>query len=130
MFRNLAFAALVLALLAYLLASVANLAIVATLLPLGMVLLAEQRLSLGKLARQEGLNPTTVWRWSTRGVRGVKLETMNIGARRFTTQEAYERFVERSTAVANGTPIPQRTAKQKESAIDRAEAELEKELAS
>lgn len=89
-----------------------------------MVLLAEDRISLSKLARQEGLNPTTVWRWASRGVRGVKLETINVGARRYSSRPAFERFVERTTAVANGEAIPSRTTRQKEAAISRAEAEL------
>ena len=93
-----------------------------------ILLLSEKRMSVSKLAREEGLNPTTVWRWATRGVRGVKLETMNIGARRFTSREAFERFVAATTAVANGEQIQPRNTRQREKDIDRAEAELDDEL--
>lgn len=56
------------------------------------------------------------------------LETFNIGGRRYTTQEAFQRFVERSTVAANGTPAAPavRTNRQREAAISKAEAELAK----
>jgi len=66
----------------------------------------------------------TVWRWVQSGVRGVKLETILIGGRRYTSKEALERFIDRTTAAANGEVIPVRSAKQRERAIAAAEAEL------
>lgn len=89
-------------------------------------LLKEQRLSLTKLAQQQGVSVPTPWRWSNRGVKGVVLETFSIGGRRYTTQEAFQRFVERSTAAAQGVPSSPatRTNRQREAAIKRAEAEL------
>lgn len=38
---------------------------------------------------------TTLHRWSLKGVRGVKLETVVIGQRRFVTREAINRFIRR-----------------------------------
>jgi hypothetical protein len=38
---------------------------------------------------------STAVRWARRGVRGVKLETILIGGRRFTSHEAIGRFVSR-----------------------------------
>jgi len=94
-------------------------------LPLCAVnLLNEQRLTLNHLAKQEGVNPSTVWRWSLRGVRGVVLETFSVGARRFTTNEAFARFVDGTTAVAKGEQPQVRTNRQREAAIARAEREL------
>ena len=37
---------------------------------------------------------TTIYRWHSRGVRGVKLETLQLGSKRFTSKEALERFIE------------------------------------
>ena len=37
----------------------------------------------------------TVYRWAFKGVRGVKLETIMIGGRRFTSREAVAHFVAR-----------------------------------
>ncbi|MGH7127569.1 MAG: DUF1580 domain-containing protein [Planctomycetaceae bacterium] len=59
----------------------------------------EQRIPLLAVARQHprGVHLETVRRWCLRGlrVRGrcVRLESWKEGSERFTTQEAYERFV-------------------------------------
>jgi hypothetical protein len=45
----------------------------------------------------------TCWRWTNRGCRGVKLETLLIGGKRFTSLEALQRFAEATTAAADGT---------------------------
>lgn len=66
-------------------------------------------------------NITTVWRWRNRGCRGVKLETILSGGRRFTSVEAIRRFQECVTAAADGVPIHAETPRQRERAIDRAE---------
>src|SRR4051812_27731310 len=92
-----------------------------------MTLLNEQRLSLTALSKREDINVSTAWRWAQRGVRGVKLETFNIGGRRWTTEEAFSRFVEATSAAASGALEPQsRTNRQRETNISRAEAELAK----
>jgi hypothetical protein len=92
-------------------------------------LIDESRLTLTALARREGVAVSTVWRWAMRGVRGVKLETFNIGVKRFTTKGAFLRFVDASTAAAMGGVMvaPQcRTNRQREAAIIRAEAALKR----
>jgi hypothetical protein len=91
-------------------------------------LLDEQRLTLSALAKREGVNVSTVWRWTLRGVRGVTLDTLSVGARRLTTDEAFARFVAASTAVAQGVSRPATTTvrsnSQRDVANRRAEAEL------
>jgi len=90
-------------------------------------LLAERRVSMTELARQLGVTIPTIWRWRQRGVRGIRLETFMLGGRRFTTQEAHCRFVEATTAAADGpqAATPARTNRQREAAIDRAERALD-----
>ncbi len=88
-------------------------------------LLAASRLSLSELARREGVSIPTTWRWAQRGVRGVKIETFAIGGRRYTTTEAFQRFVEATTAAAQGVTPAARTNRQREAAIAKAEAELD-----
>ncbi len=39
-------------------------------------------------------NTSTLFRWQTRGVRGIRLETMLVGGRRFVTRAALDRFFE------------------------------------
>jgi hypothetical protein len=48
------------------------------------------------------LHPATIWRWSTKGVRGIRLETRKLGGRSLTSKEALERF---TTALAEAGPI-------------------------
>lgn len=47
-----------------------------------------------------GCSLSTIWRYVLYGVRGVKLETIVRGGRRFTTRAAIDAFVEASTATA------------------------------
>jgi hypothetical protein len=49
--------------------------------------------------RRNGSNarPTTLYRWSKAGLRGVRLETIQIGGTRCTSHEALQRFFERLT---------------------------------
>ena len=64
-------------------------------------LLQETRVSLTQLARQEGVSIPTTWRWAMRGIQGSRLKTILIGGRRYTTQEAFTRFVEATTEAAD-----------------------------
>lgn len=44
-------------------------------------------------------NPATVFRWVKHGRNGVKLETLSIGGRRFTSTEALQRFFDKLTRI-------------------------------
>jgi hypothetical protein len=68
-------------------------------------LLAEQRVTLTELAQQQQVSSSTVWRWTMRGLRGVRLETYSIGGRRFTTREAFDRFILGSQHPSNSGSI-------------------------
>lgn len=67
---------------------------------------------------------STLHRWRLRGVRGVKLQTRLVGGRRYTTSVWLQQFIEATTAAADGTPVPTRTNKQRESSVQQAEREL------
>ena len=67
---------------------------------------------------------STWHRWRLKGVRGVRLETIMVGGRRYTSREALERFSARLTAAADGQPPPTRTGKQRQKAIDAADKVL------
>lgn len=88
-------------------------------------LLRETRISLTALAREQGVSIPTVWRWAQRGIRGVRLETYHVGARRYTTEEAFSRWVA-ATQVGEQPTTPSRTSRQREAAIRQAERELER----
>ena len=90
-------------------------------------LLNEDRLTLTELAKQEGVSVCTPWRWAKRGARGAVLETFSVGAKRYTTRQAFARFSARCSATAQGVTAPApRTNRQREAAIKKAEAELAK----
>jgi len=84
-------------------------------------LLAEHRTSLTALAKRERVHVATVWRWTTRGCRGIRLASFSVGSRRFTTDEAFARWI----AAINGERVVSGcTPKQREAAVNRAKREL------
>ncbi len=48
----------------------------------------------------------SLYRWFQRGVRGVKLETILVGGKRFTSREALQRFADHLTAADAGDSPP------------------------
>jgi len=78
--------------------------------------------------RRAGKKPAieTLYRWSLRGCRGIKLETVQVGATRCTSVEALQRFFDALTAAsdaANTLPTPAPVAtKSRRKAIQAATA--------
>ena len=74
------------------------------------------------------VNPSTVHRWRIRGARGCKLETVLVGGRRYTSEEALLRFFDMATAAQDGGNASQRThTKQRQQSHEAAEAYLRAE---
>ncbi len=71
-------------------------------------------------------NISSIYRWFGKGCRGARLETIVVGAKRFTSVEAIQRFIERTTANSPGASLPpsRPTTRQREAAIRRTEREL------
>jgi len=63
----------------------------------------------------------TIWRWATRGIRGVKLDIVRIGGSTCTSREAVGRFL---SAINGRDVLPSDTSKRREAEISRAEREL------
>ena len=65
----------------------------------------------------------TIYRWMSRGVRGVKLEAIKLGGVTYTSVEALQRFANR----CSGAPPPrvQPPSRRRAAAIQRAERELD-----
>ena len=59
-------------------------------------------------AKHTGYRPnrSTVHRWRTRGARGVKLETVLIGGKRFTSESKLQAFNVATTEAADGIETP------------------------
>ena len=70
---------------------------------------------------------STLHRWRLRGIRGLRLPMKLIGGKRFLDLAEWELWVAKVSAAADGQPTPVRTARRREQAIERAEAELRRE---
>lgn len=68
----------------------------------------------------------TIWRCVKRGVRGITLETILTGGKRYTSQEAIQRFMEATTAASDPQPVAKNAgpSKARQRAIENAEREL------
>ena len=62
----------------------------------------------------------TIWRWLERGCRGVRLDSIRIGGRRYTSREAIERFLGTLNDERQEDPPATRRTRR----IRRAQAEL------
>ena len=91
------------------------------------LLLSETLLSLPNAARRLPGRPSvsTLHRWRLRGVRNIKLKTVKIGGRRFTSMEWLSTFSEAVTAASDGESPPSRSRTERERAIEQAERELD-----
>ena len=73
-------------------------------------------------------NVATIYRWSQVGCRGIRLETICIGAPRCTSMEALQRFFDALTAQAEPSPIltppPAALSKSRQQQIEAAERRL------
>ena len=78
--------------------------------------------------RRGGRRPhvSCIYRWAQKGVKGIRLETIQVGGTSCTSLEALQRFFERLTAARNGEPAPVRTSKQRRRATETANSELAK----
>ena len=78
-----------------------------------------------RLPRRGGkkVHISTVWRWVNRGVRGVKLESLTIGGRRYVRPEALEVFLEALNRPQTAAPQPQQPTQRRREA-ERAAREV------
>lgn len=67
---------------------------------------------------------STVHRWRMRGIKGIKLETIRIGGRRYTSAEALDRFIAAITSAVDGLPKKGTPRKHQKRRHEQAEREL------
>jgi len=70
---------------------------------------------------------STGTRWIARGVRGIKLETVLVGGRRFCSREALHRFFAATTAAADGVALNCSTPAQRDRDLWETDLELDRE---
>lgn len=92
----------------------------------------------GELPRMNGkrISVTTLWRWTVRGINGVKLEAIKLGGRYLTSTSAVERFGKKLSELGvqergprlNTAPhaLRRRTDTQRQRDVTKATAELER----
>jgi hypothetical protein len=75
-------------------------------------------------------NLSTGWRWSTKGCRGIRLETVIVGGKRLTTVEMVRAFIRATTDARNATYETQYVAptSQRQKQIEKASADLRAKL--
>ncbi len=69
------------------------------------------------------VSPATLWRWSSHGVRGIKLEVVKIGGTACTSLEALRRFFDRLSGEEAVPIVPSPTSARR---ADKAAEELER----
>lgn len=67
---------------------------------------------------------STIWRFAMKGVRGVRLETIVCGGRRYTSEEAILKFIAATTAAADGERVPMPPSPQRRRQKEQAKAKL------
>lgn len=73
---------------------------------------------LPQLKKNAHVHPETLWRWATRGLRGIKLETVQIGGVIFASVESLHRCVD-ALAQAKGHEPVSRPSSQHQDEIER-----------
>jgi hypothetical protein len=79
-------------------------------------------LSKGPPELKSAPSPATLWRWALRGIRGHRLETVIVGGRRYSSRDAFDRFLRslNETRVAEPASESRQRADQKTIAAKRA----------
>ena len=67
---------------------------------------------------------SAVYRWMSRGVRGVRLESVKVGGSTYTSVEALQRFADQLTGSESAQPARAATPRRREREIERAARRL------
>ena len=62
---------------------------------------------------------STLWRWSTTGVKGVQLETILVGGQRYSSLEAFRRFVAAGNQGKVARPDPVKSSERANQLLDQ-----------
>jgi Protein of unknown function (DUF1580) len=73
------------------------------------------------------INLSTVYRWKTRGICGVRLETVSVGGGSFTTPDAMNEFFAKSTRAKQQREIADMRSKQESSTYAARQRRIDRE---
>jgi len=71
---------------------------------------------------------SSVWRWATVGVRGIRLATVVIAGRRYCSREAVDRFIAATDGTSKGKAGGEETVRQPSASARSAQAFIAQEL--
>src|SRR3954452_11461923 len=71
-----------------------------------LITLSQAAEQLPRRRRGRKTHVSTLYRWTTVGCRGVRLDTLQVGATRCTSREALQRFFEQLSQGTRGDAIP------------------------
>ncbi len=71
-----------------------------------LLTLAQAAEQLPRRRRGRKTHVSTLYRWTTAGCRGVRLDTIQVGATRCTSREALQRFFEQLSQGSRGDAVP------------------------
>jgi hypothetical protein len=85
---------------------------------------------IGRLTGQPKPSVSTLWRWCLKGCKGVKLESVCIGSKRYVTASAIERFITARSELSTPTPtttvtIDRHSSPRVQAQTDRRREEIE-----
>lgn len=87
------------------------------------------RLTLQALAKEQNVSPVTCWRWTLRGVHGVRLPSIKVGNKRLTLRSLFFEWCRQVTAVADGQAGNDvREDTHREDVVERADCEADRLL--
>jgi len=81
---------------------------------------------LPRRATGKKIHISVVYRWVSRGLRGVQLESIRIGGTAYTSTEAIQRFGERLTESGSPPQKKRNAAKSRQKQIDQAAQQVKK----
>jgi len=76
-------------------------------------------------------NPCTAWRWSTKGIKGIRLQVIFMGGSRLTTEQWVQDFIDAVSKVnmaKHEAAPPMQTPRQQERNAEKAAKKLAKRL--
>lgn len=82
-----------------------------------LLTLAQAARALPTRRRGSKVAVSTVWRWATRGIRGVRLEIVRVGGVTYTTAAAIRDFVEQTNSAASPGQSPSRPSRRSQRAV-------------
>ncbi|HKQ48567.1 MAG TPA: DUF1580 domain-containing protein [Phycisphaerae bacterium] len=75
------------------------------------------------------LHISAVYRWTLRGVKGIRLETVRIGGTTYTSREAIQRFSERLSGSEQSPQLVNPVSRSRQRQLEEANAAVAKALA-